>query len=1502
MSEFSFDGLFDSQEKSDHVYQTTHPVFASFGISTYTTTQISNWLNRHSSKMPISSVTSTSTEGTCMFPGANAPVPVPDTINSPPILNEQDCINQGGRYYGAAAAGNSVDDTFASLTCADINNTQFARFDVLKKQYIEVSGEDWVTRYAGAMTEAASLIGKAREDIGDGTTDTTVTSLLVKLNQEANRSKYRFKASDSPAEKQKKLNIALLFNDIQSSLSGVVTFKSNLAFNLHPECTTFSSGVIFNLHLYDNAVEVRSNKRAVVQRGKPRFAMQPTLAFGASYAGAIPHNHQPGVYPLPQAGGDNNPDNMVGGELDITYDPNTKQFEAGSKAILARLLTDVAGASLNNVTLENVDNIPHEEMYGPDGNHNMSHFTTGWALPLQMHNNNPYEYGPVFKNVECEDNKKHKIRVVNRAPKSFPKGQIVMCHKLSGGEWIIMDFGAANIDQKSFEFGKWQFWKSIANKDAYRRDDRFHYDPNVIEYHDKILNDATYEGLFRAKFYQGVDDAMHFVVSDTIGTQGVTINRVPIDAANRLSSSAGNPNSLGVMNGAFKARKIDFGGQSITINERVPVDFVGSRRYQQTTSFDQMSKTAGGLSTNELIGLANPFRGLDGSTIEDVTDIAQAPHSNVYPHWGPILNHGYNVTGVTNLGTDSQGNGRIKGYRSGGVDHAGGAAAGGLLNDSDVSLSNIKNSNNARLGTNILSQSDGIGVHLPADVGTNAAPYSENGSPIEDLQELLRCVNVDDRGDPANQNTSNFLLQAGGNGVDFMDNDSEKNLALGVREYLSDVADEKDFLSAIAGIQPAYWFNASSATAIQAARGGKKSWRNGERPNQGRWVYVAKDTNAIPTGAKPDSAYNLTPQVANRITFIPLAAEHCGTFDNRSTNSEVLGHRGDSSYGGLLSLGSQGYSLRTSDRVAMNDAAAVIGGLGAVGQLDTTVFPIEFIQRSVNFGYSKQYGAGDFGGDRIVYQGGGGAHGDDIASMRLNHLSFGQDANGNMLLGANGDLVESVDGHSVTNGSNGFGIPYGIYCRHQHEYGDNGQGFAPNDLWSFGNDGLSTVGIASAKCTVKVRGYELAIKTLMSAGISAQVPRGYQRWGSSGDGQMDFGTTAGYVKVYDAWPEEQTIFDPRYFAVMHFNAGQLMTLAGGKFAGDPDQDDSSKMDEYTNMYRWVDNEEFDVDYRVPTVSGNPGDVDLIEVEEGREVFSDFAHSQLAGLAGLIRPKEEWKVVTTRRGMLLPFKYRKKTLCLTSTDGNVASAFGHNLETYVAGIAGSSEMSNIINNDDGTATLVSWRHEPSVWIAASGEGYKVGDVFDMTGGDEDVTGKVVVTKVNTVENNGPVGSLIEIRPGDHPTSPSNISFGEGYNAHKFVSFSDYQKILKMDANDPVSAAPQIQGLPAINPQGQANAGIGAVIYALHGVCSTVDKLDVGPLKQQSAVRFTPASNGKQGRKKLAPYARKLSIARPNKDFAYDVFLQHHNDVSHVFMHSDLNPDHIRQFTDVEIIGV
>ena len=1520
MTQFTFEGLFNENERSDHVFQCTHPVFANYAFSTYTYDQAHRMID----KLPIRCVEASSTSGVCS---------VGDPVTQQPITDELSCVLAGGTWTGARSAGtadaglitNAVisNDNANQLAC-DAYNLTFARFDILKKQYIEVrTAEDWNQRYPEAMNEIYTLgSGKPLQNpaAGNSPTDNTNGAVdgIIKLNRAANEGKYAFLANDPDSVKRTKLNVQLLLNEIQSSLSGVLNFEANIAFTLHPDCDTFSSGVPFSLHLYDSNVETRSNKRAVVQRGKPRFAMQPNLAFGVAYAGAIPTNGTPGVYAPPEAGGDNNPNNMVGGELDITYDPNTKMFEAGNKAILARLLTDVNRASLNNVNLELADGLTPEQI-SPTGDHYMGNFSTGWALPLQMHNNNPYEYGPVFKNLDCGNLEKHKIRVINRAPKVFPKGQIVMCHKLSGGEWIIQDFGFAEQETKQFEFGRWQFWKSIANKDAYRRDDRFHYDPNLAEYHEAILNDSTYEGLFRTMFYKGIRRLVFTQLTELQGTAQTPVSRLAFDEAN---SNYDGEHSLARMNGADKETKIlipsvvpNVPPTTIPKFDEKKVNFVGSRRYQQTTAFDHMDKATGGFLTGEYIGLANPYRGLDGATIENVT-ADDYFHEKLFPHWGPILIDGYQVQEITNLGSTDQGNGMIKGYRTAGMNTS------FLLPTGTSPLSSVKSSTSKRLDTfsNILTQADGIGLHLPAEVGLNAAPYSENGSPIEDLNELIRCVNVvSTEGGPSS--TDPQTLQTAGYGIDFLGTGglAGHNLVLGVREYLADIVDiHAGAITSIAGgPTPPPFLDTQAITDVYNAREEKASWRNGERPTQSRWCYVAKDDNAVPTGLRPDSLYNLKPTTPNRIAFIPLAAEHCGNLDGRSFYADVPPFYGnDDSYARMLAgSASFGASLYSSSRVAVggdfpNYAPYNFDVLFSSLAGDRWAGVIQSMNGNNDGGNKIQYGGKDQQGNRVMMPG---VHGDGLAEMSLNHLSFGL-VNGQISLSPDGDFIESTD-DTNSYGNNGFGglgynvgIPYGIYCRHQHEYGDNGQGYAPNDLWGFGNDGLSTVGIASAKCTVKVRGYELALKTLMNAGITAQVPQGYQRWGSSGDSQTDFGTTAGYAKVYDAWPEEQTIFDPRYFAVMHFNPGTLLTVPGGSFVGDPAQDTAADVDPtgYTDMYRWVDRAEFDCDHRVPTISGVPGSTDLVEVPAGDFILSDYpaplqqnatvssAGGGKSGSMGMIRPKSEWKVVTTRRGMLLPFKYRKKVI------GLAPQQHAHNIHTYDSTARTNKIIFPNIPDANGNPTEVT--ESPSVWIAASGMGYKVGDTFTMEGGNPDVAGSVVVSEVNEDESYGPVGAIIEIRPGDHITTPSNASFGENYDPQFFVNSEDYFKILDMDPNNPVSAAPQIQGVPSINPAGQANAGVGAVIYALHGQCTVIDKLDVGPLKQQPAVRFTPASDGRRGKKKLAPYARKLSIPKPNTDYAYDVFMQHHNDISHVFMNSDNNLDHTAQFTHVEIIGV
>jgi hypothetical protein len=117
-------------------------------------------------------------------------------------------------------------------------------------------------------------------------------------------------------------------------------------------------------------------------------------------------------------------------------------------------------------------------------------------------------------------------------------------------------------------------------------------------------------------------------------------------------------------------------------------------------------------------------------------------------------------------------------------------------------------------------------------------------------------------------------------------------------------------------------------------------------------------------------------------------------------------------------------------------------------------------------------------------------------------------------------------------------------------------GFSSSDV------GAHCVGIISAKNTVSKSGggkinYSLVqdfglnqqrtstvaqntfslVMGVAFGGSSGGIQIGVPQWGSRTDAIDSFGTTAMHVKIYDYWPEEQTLFDPRYFAVLHFNPG-----------------------------------------------------------------------------------------------------------------------------------------------------------------------------------------------------------------------------------------------------------------------------------------------------------------------------------------------------------------------------
>jgi len=111
----------------------------------------------------------------------------------------------------------------------------------------------------------------------------------------------------------------------------------------------------------------------------------------------------------------------------------------------------------------------------------------------------------------------------------------------------------------------------------------------------------------------------------------------------------------------------------------------------------------------------------------------------------------------------------------------------------------------------------------------------------------------------------------------------------------------------------------------------------------------------------------------------------------------------------------------------------------------------------------------------------------------------------------------------------------------------------------------------------------------------------YPSWGGDGgNGPHNSSTTMLYARVYHRWPRNLTVYDPRFFAVHHFNVG------------------------FDNLGT---TELLSVDNQFPTDSA------------GNAVGVSVA---IDGNSNL-KPKEEWIINGQRRGRLLPYKYSYTTV-------------------------------------------------------------------------------------------------------------------------------------------------------------------------------------------------------------------------------------------------------------------
>jgi hypothetical protein len=862
--------LLTDQKEVNYVITTDDPTFNELGLSTFTSGQLLQFLYADSAAKSYQGA------GTLQIPipGGEAG----DTFRHagdggsfPEEIVEHILKANGHNHFTAGPIG--ADQT-----------AEFIRFDVLTKLDVleqwGYSTSEWDReRYPGCDYVEFGRMIPIPDELGGGSLPEYSASypiqIVVAVNQLSVEGKLEVNLGDDSEEAKEKVGRQNLLNDIRTSMSGCVSWKQSMAFNFGGECSP--SGLVnFKLFVFDKSLQ-RNPDRRIALRGSPLIVGVPTTAHGVTFAGGLPTTDgAKGSYPPVQFGGDTNPNNTITGELETSYNPNTGKFEAGTRQILARLLTDVEGVALNKIGGGGHADTLTEGMLSPTGNYALGNFTVGEAMPMGVHNGNPYDFGPFFVGKACEKDKKHKIRVVNRAPKSFPVGQIVLCSKIDN-EWIIQDFGYQDTDPHFFDAGNWRFCTMIANKDAYFKDERHTYDAIDGDTFGGTLTEVKYEYAFRWQYWMsialGVAPKPHqspfqpviayWPVASGHGTthEGVD-NQIEMkrnlwDEANMVNTAVDVVNwDILELNGITK---MDAASSNLTFKENPNV--FGSRRYHQVSSFDFMNAGGGGFRDRSLIGRCNPLLDLNN---EVPVDPAEQDAQEFFPMFGPIFPDGFDKTQVAaaeSLPLVKRGMNPIF-YTPAEADTAlinfSDVDPGdpGFISDPQVALGLMPIDGGANRG---MFRADDINAsQLPADVGHNAKPYADDGAPLEDQNMMLQFCNV----------VTNRVYGAQ---LDEFGKETGEVAEIGVRGGAPDLL----------------WHGTSIMMSHVAGsiNWGEGSWASEKAKHKGRqqprWQWFARgmDDGSPPTQELNQSAWGLKPNNPRRIAFMPLNLEHLTSFD-----------------------------------------------------------------------------------------------------------------------------------------------------------------------------------------------------------------------------------------------------------------------------------------------------------------------------------------------------------------------------------------------------------------------------------------------------------------------------------------------------------------------------------------------------------------------------------------------------------------------------------------------
>jgi hypothetical protein len=525
-----------------------------------------------------------------------------------------------------------------------------------------------------------------------------------------------------------KTTATALIDAIQASPDGHLTFNAQFQYNYSVEgaagCVT-NVYPIFKLYLYDKDYPTPSARRlatagaplisapAVTSAGLPIGATILAGAHATTAQGIAEqrqHEAQGGAGTHPPRRGANT-DNTAA-ELDMHYEPNTGKWESGTTNILARLLTDLPAVPVNPIEPGAIDSQSIEEYTNPASPTFLSPFEPGWAMPLSVHKGNPHLFAPTWVDKECKGDKKHKIKVTNRAGRSFAAGDLVMCFKI-GGHWYVMDFGSDAGAAGVFKIGKWSFMNMISERRAFFRDNRYYqaFQPGATVPVDPkymgTVSPSTYEAFFRENWFYDLK-----VRNSSINVGYASVNYPEIARWN-----------VGDGTDAYFSSPAGLAGRDFQ-------SCMGG--YYQQTNFDLLYPGLGGTHDDgNMIGRTHIFNKPDGT--QETSDFPSK--SDFFPFWGATFPDGYATEKINDLKTGNLSALYIGGdpmVRPGFDPHL---VTGNYLQGWQAA--GIFNTGYDRQKWGIWTNAqDKNGLQCPADVALLAAPNGENGYGMESFIDL----------------------------------------------------------------------------------------------------------------------------------------------------------------------------------------------------------------------------------------------------------------------------------------------------------------------------------------------------------------------------------------------------------------------------------------------------------------------------------------------------------------------------------------------------------------------------------------------------------------------------------------------------------------------------------------------------------------------------------------------------------------------------------------------